>query len=86
MSTPSRSAVLTIRVPASLERRIARVARQRKATKATVLREVIDREFGGARLSPAEELRRQSLLVSGLPSEQEVMDFIGAVADETGWE
>ena len=33
----------------------------------------------------AAEVRRQSLLVSAGPDEQEVMDFIDAVADTDGW-
>jgi hypothetical protein len=82
---PSRCVVLTIRVPAALDRRIARVARQRKATKAAVLREVIEREFGARHLVSADEVRRQSLLVSGTPDAQDVLDFISSVADETGW-
>ncbi|MEQ1896811.1 MAG: antitoxin MazE-like protein [Vicinamibacterales bacterium] len=49
------------------------------------MREVIAREFGGPRRVSAEELRRQSLLVSGMPEKQEALDFVTAVFDDRGW-
>jgi transcriptional regulator of met regulon len=87
MAPPSRSAVLTIRVPLDLDRRIAQAARRRKSTKSAVLREAISLAFAGgpAPEDPAREARRQSLLVSGRPSEQEALDFLQHAADDLGW-
>ena len=88
MSESEKSTVLTIRVPADLDRRIARAARKRRSTKSAVLREAIASAFGGARepADPAREARRQSLLVSGRASERDTLDFIDRVADGKGWQ
>jgi Ribbon-helix-helix protein, copG family/Protein of unknown function (DUF3018) len=82
-----RSTVLTIRVPADLDRRITQAARRRKSTKSALLREAIVTAFGETPPAedPAREARRQSLLVSGRASEREALEFIGEVADDKGW-
>jgi len=87
MAKPERSAVLTLRVPPDLDRRIAREARRRRQTKSAVLREAIEGAFGGglAGDDPAREARRQSLLVSGRASEREAIEFVRHAADERGW-
>ena len=87
MAKPGRSAVLTLRVPFDLDRRIARAARIRRRTKSAVLREALQGAFGGEGPSddPAREARRQSLLVSGRPSEKEALEFIEQGADDQGW-
>jgi predicted transcriptional regulator len=79
--------VLTIRVPLDLDRRIAQAARRRGATKSAVLRETIASAFadGPTPEDPAREARRQSLLVSGRPSEQDALDFLQHAADDRGW-
>jgi hypothetical protein len=81
------SAVLTLRVPEELDRRIARAARRRRRTKSAVLREVLQTAFGAGPPAPdpAQEARRQSLLVSGRPSEREALRFIEQAADTRGW-
>ena len=81
------STVLTLRVPASLDRLIERAARRVRRTKSAVMREALQNAFGSESPpeDPAREARRQSLLVSGRPSEQGALDFIGRVADEEGW-
>jgi len=87
MAKPERSAVLTLRVPPDLDRRIAREARRRRQTKSAVLREAIEGAFGGGPVAddPAREARRQSLLVSGRASEREAIEFVRHAADERGW-
>ena len=81
------STVMTLRVPREVERRIQQEARRRKRTKSAVLRDVIEGAFGGGAAAddPAAEARRQSLLVSGRPSEKEALRFIEGAADVRGW-
>lgn len=87
MSRPQPSAVLTLRVPAELERRIEREARRKRRTKSAVLREVLQQAFsaGAPLVDPTREARRQSLLVSGRASEQEALEFIERTADDESW-
>jgi hypothetical protein len=82
-----RSTVLTIRVPGTLDRRIAQAARRRRSTKSAVLREVLQHAFGAGPEpdDPAREARRQSLLVSGRPSDRDALDFVEHAADNRGW-
>jgi hypothetical protein len=82
-----RSAVVTLRVPEELDRRIAREARRRRRTKSALVREALQTAFAASAPAddPAREARRQSLLVSGRPSEREALEFIEATADERGW-
>ena len=87
MPQPESSTVLTLRVPATLDRLIERAARRVRRTKSAVMREALQSAFGGDTPpeDPAREARRQSLLVSGRESEQEALEFIERVADEEGW-
>jgi hypothetical protein len=87
MPVTEKSAILTIRVPLDLDRRIAQAARRRKATKSAILREALDMSFGAAPRppDPAREARRQSLLVSGRASERDALDFVHHAADKRGW-
>ena len=78
------SAVLTIRVPAALEKRISREARRRRQTRSEVARAAIEAGLGDGADFVA-EARRQSLLVSKSRSEREILRFITEVADTTGW-
>jgi len=88
MSRPQRSAVLTLRVPPELERRIEREARRKRRTKSAVLREALQQAFsaGEPPIDPAREAGRQSLLVSGRASEQEALEFIERAADDERWQ
>ena len=83
----SRSAVVTLRVPEELDGRIAREARRQRRSKSALLREVLEGAFGGSppRDDPAREARRQSLLVSGRPSEREALELVEASTDDRGW-
>jgi predicted transcriptional regulator len=87
MGRRERSAVLTLRVPADLGRRIERAARKRRRTKSAVLREALENAFGAEAPpdDPAREARRQSLIVSGRASEREALEFIETSADDQGW-
>ena len=87
MARAARSTVLTLRVSPELDRRIERAARRSRRTKSAVLREALHSAFAGEQPpdDPAREARRQSLLVSGHPSEREAIEFIEQAADERGW-
>lgn len=79
--------VLTLRVPADLERRITRQARRARTTRSAVLRDALAQAFGDgpAGDDPAREARRQSLLVSRRPSERDANAFIEHAGDAKGW-
>jgi hypothetical protein len=83
----TKSAVVTIRVPADLDRRIAREARRRRRSKSALVCDALQSAFGDTPPAddPAREARRQSLLVSGRDSEREALEFIEASADQQGW-
>lgn len=83
------TAVLTLRIDADLTRSLAREARRRRKTKSEVAREILAAGLGaaGGNLDdPAEEARRQSLLVSRRRSESKTLRFIEHAADTRGWE
>jgi len=87
MPKTMRSTVVTLRVPAELDRRIEREARRRRRAKSAVMRDVLQVAFGPGPPAPdpAREARRQSLLVSGRASEREALEFIDSAADTEGW-
>jgi hypothetical protein len=78
---------VTLRVPSGLRRTIEREARRRRRTKSDLLREIVENALAGREggLDPAEEARRQSLLVSTRRSEKETLAFIERFADRRGW-
>ena len=81
------SAVLTLRVSEELDRRIARAARRKRRTKSALLGEVLQSAFGASSPTnnPVQEVRRQSLLVTGRASERDALRFIERAADTRGW-
>lgn len=81
------STVVTLRVPARLNRSIEQVARRGRRSKSEVVREILERGLraGQGVADPAEEARRQSLLVSGRASEKDVLAFIERAGDRRGW-
>jgi predicted transcriptional regulator len=83
-----RSTVLTLRVPADLNRRIEQATRRTRRPKSALLREALQNAFGAAPLpdDPAREARRQSLLASGRDAERDALDFVEHVADDRGWQ
>ena len=81
---PTDSSVLTIRVPASLERRLAREARRRRTTRSKIARAILEGGLtGGANV--ATEARRQSLLVRRRQSERDTLAFVIGASDISGW-
>lgn len=81
------STVLTLRVPAAIDRRIQSEARRTRRTKSAVMREALQHAFGDAPTpdDPAREARRQSLLVSGRASERDAIAFVEHAGDPRGW-
>jgi hypothetical protein len=80
------STVLTIRVPARLDRHLAREARRRRQTRSEVARAILQERFEGADESNmAAEARRQSVMVSRRRSERDALAFTAAAADLRGW-
>ena len=81
------STVLTIRVPLSLDRRLAREARRQRRTRSETARALLESALHDAPdEDPATEARRQSRLASRQASEKEALAFIADVADLRGWE
>ena len=78
------SRVLTIRVPASLGRRLAREAQRRRTTRSEVARTILEGGLTGG-VDVAVEARRQSLLVKRRRSERDALAFVTGVADGSGW-
>jgi len=74
------STVLTIRVPAPLDRQLAKEARRRRMTRSEVARSILESGLG-RRVDLASEARRQSRLVSRRRSERDALAFTVAAAD-----
>ena len=83
--TTSDSTVLTIRVPAALDHRLAREARRRGQTRSEVARTILEAGLGTGEPDLTAEARRQSLLVRGRRSERDALAFVSGIADTTGW-
>jgi hypothetical protein len=81
----SDSAVLTLRLPAALDRKLAREAHRRRQTRSAVARHLLETGLGSTQPDLAAEARRQSRLVQRRRSERETLRFIADVADVTGW-
>ena len=79
------SAVLTIRVPAALDRRLDREARRRRTTRSDVARAVLEAGLGTGEPDMQADARRQSLLVSRRRSDRDAIQFATRAADKTGW-
>ncbi len=79
------SAVLTIRLPSSLERRLASEARRRRKTRSEVARTILQAGLVTDEPDTGAEARRQSLRVSRRRSEREALAFVLAAADAAGW-
>lgn len=78
--------MVTLRVSSSLNRSIERAARRRRRTKSEIVREILEQGLRGQEgLDPAQEARRQSLLVSGRTSEKDALAFIESAGDRRGW-
>ena len=78
------SAVLTIRVPAALDRRLDREARRRRTTRSEVARAVLEAGLGTSEWDLEADARRQSLLVSRRKSDRDAVAFANRAAGKTG--
>lgn len=86
MARPKRdTAILTVRVPAAIDRRLAREARRLRKTRSQVARDILEAALGGGTSDLAGEARRQSLLVSRRRSERDALRFVVDAADTGGW-
>jgi predicted transcriptional regulator len=72
---PSDSTVLTLRIPAALDRQLAREARRRRRTRSEIARAILEAEFAAMGPDLAAEARRQSLLVRSRRSERDTLKF-----------
>jgi len=79
------STVLTVRVPVALEKRLAREARRRRQTRSEIARNILEAGLGPTGSELEVEARRQSLLASRRRSDREMLRFMTAIADTTGW-
>ena len=79
------SAVLTLRLPAALDRKLAREAHRRRQTRSAVARRLLEAGLGSIQPDLAAEAQRQSRLVRRRRSERDTLRFIEGAADVTGW-
>ena len=79
------SAVLTLRVPRDVARRLAREARRQRRTRSEVARDILAAGLGEPAPAPMAEARRQSLMVSERESERDALRFVIDSADLRGW-
>lgn len=80
------TAVLTIRVPREVSRRLAQEARRQRRTRSAVAGAILAEGLGRGVADAAAEARRQSLLARRRASEREAIRFIADAADLEGWE
>ena len=80
------SAVVSLRVSADLDRRLAAAARRRHQSRSETARLILEAALAtDPAPDPAREARRQSRLVSTRASEQDALEFIATAADLRGW-
>jgi len=80
------SAVLTLRVPIDLSRRLAREARRQRRSRSEVARDLLTQVLDAGLASDlAAEARRQSLLVRRRRSERDALTLVTDLADLRGW-
>jgi hypothetical protein len=79
--------LLTVRIGPSLARALDREALRRRDTRSQVARSILEEGLrrSGPGPDPADEARRQSLLVSRRRSERETIEFVVRAADTRGW-
>ncbi len=82
---PVDTAVLTVRVPLPLERRLAREARRRRQTRSALAREILETALRDATTDLKAQARRQSVLVSRRQSESDILDFLAGASDSGQW-
>lgn len=84
MPKPTESAILTIRVPREVERRLSREARRQRRTRSEVARTILEAGLSGTPADdPKAEARRQSELASA--ANDDTRQLITDIADLRGW-
>ena len=86
-ATTDASQVLTFRASGAVVRALGRMARQRRQSRSELIRAILEDalQLESRDDDPAQEARRQSLLVSRRDSERETLDFIEQVTDTRDW-
>lgn len=79
------SAVLTVRVPRDVDRRLQHEARRLRKTRSDVARAILEAALTGTADDPAAEARRQSNLAAASLEEAEFLRFVTDAADLRGW-
>jgi predicted transcriptional regulator len=79
------SAVLTIRVPRALDRRLTALARRSRQSRSEAARAILEAALGNDANDPSVEARRQSVLASRQDADRDTLAFLDAVADDRGW-
>lgn len=79
------SAVLTVRLTAAVERKLAREARRTRRSRSEVARAILEAHLAGPIADPDAEARRQSLLASAQDADRDTLDFIEHAGDPRGW-
>ena len=84
---PSKEAtsVLTIRVPRSLDRRLAAEARRSRRTRSEAARAILEDALNKPTEDPLAAARRQSILASRQDADADTLAFIESIADDRGW-
>jgi len=87
MSAPEPTTVLTLRVPADLDRRISREARRARKTKSALLRDALIQAFADGPPPDDPRARGPPPVPPRQPpgSEREAIDFVEHAADTRGW-
>jgi len=85
-SSPRSTSVLTIRVPKSLDRRLAAEARRQQMTRSEVARAILEEALNKPDEDPAAAARRQSILASRRDADADTLAFLETVADDRGWQ
>ncbi|MEO6223071.1 MAG: hypothetical protein ABIP90_07455 [Vicinamibacterales bacterium] len=84
-SSKTSTAILTIRVPRALDRRLTAVARRGRQTRSEAARAILEAALSNDAHDPAVEARRQSMLASRQDADRDTLAFLDAVADDRGW-
>jgi len=84
-TTKGSSSVLTIRVPSSLDRRLAQEARRKRLTRSEAARAILEEALGKPAEDPGAAARRQSILASRQDADKDTLAFIEQLADDRGW-
>jgi predicted DNA-binding protein len=79
------TSVLTIRVPRSLDRRLAAEARRLRRTRSEAARAILEDALSKPAEDPLAAARRQSLLASRQDADADTLAFIESIADDRGW-